>query len=348
MRPWESWNIKGVEPRLARRLLLKLEQDMQAFGRTFASRSATLQDGSRVKLTINKNGINPIFRARQTFAIDDACVDGLYLWVDYNSDGKPDVAFYGDSCGNVWRHIVDPSTPMPIWVGGVWTNIDDVVFGDKELFFVAELDGLRQGIYEKPQIVSHPTAVGAIVIVATGLRGQTQRGSIYGLWDNYGTVAIPLARGDLLSQYIWGSEQTHTSGNSVGRVTSRFSPDWLLDTGWKFDLPTGEYLAAPIDLYASGVDDPTPGDPKWLYSAGSPPTDLYNFYKDSLGNVVLHVGDANSRRWIAVLMGTSGQAPDTVTAWAPIDFNRDGAFTSADAFTGSFTDGAFVLTDDGT
>ncbi|MCG8641588.1 MAG: hypothetical protein MI862_17795, partial [Desulfobacterales bacterium] len=188
--------------------------------------------------------------------------------IDYNSDGKIDVAYAGDLLGNMWKFDLTDSNPA-LWKvafsysdgrpAPLFSAATQPITSAPDVMFHSEVDFDDDA--DKPELM---------VLFATGkFLGETDRGdlsqqSIYGIWDS----GFPLGEWDRVSQTLSERpgakllEQTEVDFRFFNpfylRTLSDHEADWvaLTDTGgvesgthigWFFDLP--------MDLDKDGTRD---------------------------------------------------------------------------------------------
>lgn len=112
--------------------------------------------------------------------------------IDFNGDGKADVAYAGDLLGNLWKFDLTSSTPSS------WS----VAFSGQPLFIARDTAGTRQPITSSPTWIAHPEG-GIMLAFGTG-REMTEADrlnvslqTLYAIWDN--TAITPAASGVTLS-----------------------------------------------------------------------------------------------------------------------------------------------------
>jgi type IV pilus assembly protein PilY1 len=186
--------------------------------------------------------------------------------VDGNRDGKTEVAYAGDLLGNLWRFDLK--------------GADTSRWKVQKFYTAKDASGKRQPITMAPYVVEHPTHKGDLVIFGTGRmltasdKGDTQKQSIYGLWDRYNgpnaaAAVDPLptltkGRSDLQQQTF--SELTVASVDTGNFALSANAVGWYATStggtaepavqtwGWYVDLPkTGEKMVYDMTLYGLGL-----------------------------------------------------------------------------------------------
>ena len=104
--------------------------------------------------------------------------------IDLNGDGKVDIAYAGDLKGNLWKFDLS-STTASNWKMGVKDGSNN----SQPLFVAKPSASVFQPITAAPFWMQHPNG-GIMLVVGTGQnlttadQTSTDRGSVYGIWDN--------------------------------------------------------------------------------------------------------------------------------------------------------------------
>jgi type IV pilus assembly protein PilY1 len=187
--------------------------------------------------------------------------------VDNNRDGKVDMAYAGDLAGNVWRFDLRSSDKDAWTVAKFYTARDG-----------SSATGVRQPITAAPYVVDHPTGQGDLVIVGTGRlltvsdKSNTQKQTVYGIWDRYSKVGAdaaptPLPTASKARTNLQVQTFTELEANSGNFGLSSNAVQWLKDNaagtsdvnnvekwGWFVDLPrNGEKMTYDMTLYGRGL-----------------------------------------------------------------------------------------------
>ncbi|MFQ5350787.1 MAG: PilC/PilY family type IV pilus protein, partial [Thermoanaerobaculia bacterium] len=165
--------------------------------------------------------------------------------IDYNGDGKVDIAYAGDLNGNLWRFNLMAASPA------AW----GVAYGGQPLFQTALVGGVRQAITTAPEVGRHPDsgvmvyiATGRLLSIADGIDKTTQ--AAYGIWDNNWAAGVPIDPLNLLAQQLKGVQ--HISGKAT-RVATNNQPDWTVHRGWM--TPTQIAAASSLDQGERVIQD---------------------------------------------------------------------------------------------
>jgi type IV pilus assembly protein PilY1 len=230
-----------------------------------------------------------------------------------DGDGKVDVVYAGDLKGNLWKFQVGDSDPTK------WS----VDFGKCEPkctpLFQAKHGATPQPIIWPPEVSTHPTGTGALVLFGTGKYlepadiANPDVQAYYGVWDkNDGATTVAVA--DLVQRYISTDSVNDVNGNPVTVRISCDAPDrtiancqkpavsWADKKGWYVDLPSSGERATGIPKLLNGV----------LY---------VNTFIPSAAAC-----DAGGDGWFMALDYATGETP----AFAVFDVNNSGAIDAAD------------------
>jgi type IV pilus assembly protein PilY1 len=127
--------------------------------------------------------------------------------IDFNGDGKADVAYAGDLKGNLWKFDLSSTNPS------LWS----VAYSGSPLFVARDTAGTRQPISTAPTWVVHPDG-GIMLAFGTGRevteadRLDVSLQTLYAVWDN--TTVVPGATSTTLT----GGSVIADSGASYGRT----------------------------------------------------------------------------------------------------------------------------------
>lgn len=180
--------------------------------------------------------------------------------IDGNSDGKVDRAYAGDLAGNVWRFDLSSGD------SSAWTV--------QKFYTAKDASDARQPITAAPYVVDHPTGTGDLILFGTGRlltvsdKSNTQKQTIYGIWDRYttagATLPTPLPSADKDRSHL--QSQTFTALGSGSYSLSSNAVQWYASDakgstdadvtkwGWYVDLPrNGEKMVYDMTLYGRGL-----------------------------------------------------------------------------------------------
>jgi len=192
--------------------------------------------------------------------------------VDLNGDRIPDVAYAGDLKGRLWKFDLSSAG------AGDW----QVAFGGVPLFIAKDANDAAQPITTAPGWMFHPNG-GLMLAFGTGRdltaadRGNTQRQTLYGVWDSTGytlgsepntatgskTVilgtgnnAVTDGRTVLVEQTVSAGVTATTAGNETQLWTVSSNPVPYTGTGarkgWYLDLPTSAEKALDAAQWLEG------------------------------------------------------------------------------------------------
>ncbi|WP_399679298.1 pilus assembly protein [Xenophilus sp.] len=208
--------------------------------------------------------------------------------VDLNGDRIPDVAYAGDLKGRLWKFDLSHASAAN------WS----VAFGGNPLFTAKDASGAAQPITTAPAWLLHPNG-GLMLTFGTGReltsgdRTDTQRQTLYGVWDStkytFGTTTntatssttISFADGNnavagrsaLVQQSVSAGSTATTAGNETKLWTVSSNPVPYSGTdakkGWYLDLPetaersldtaswlSGRLFTFPTKVPATGNQNP--------------------------------------------------------------------------------------------
>jgi len=262
------------------------------------------------------------------------------------------IAIYaGDLKGNLWKFDVS-STDETRW---------KVAFNNDPLVTVTNSAGNVQPIAVMPEIVEHPSKVGAMLVFGTGklfeasdtldtdanVNSKTQ--SFYGIWDNSNIGGaegsrIALTTGNR-NTLLSGTQSPTYSGSQVFYETSPNAPDWTAGKrGWYLDLRTKgeranltpqviEKMVIMVANLPKTADPCENGGQSAIYflnpqtggKAPYPPFDSNNdgqITETDQSNVLVNSGGILSQP-VAQLVSTTGTNPvNNEVTTAPTDFDR--------------------------
>lgn len=174
--------------------------------------------------------------------------------LDANSDGIADYVYAGDLQGNLWRFdLIAPGS----LTSSTTASSYKVAFGNRPLYTATTTDtnGAVQSITAPPDIVSHPSSSGVLVLFGTGRyftsadKSSTDLQTLYGIWDKQvdaqtASSTPVLNRASLQQQTITlQANNVDFSGTSNDvRIVSANAVDWTAKSGWYLDLAVGTAL----------------------------------------------------------------------------------------------------------
>lgn len=240
---------------------------------------------------------------------------------DINGDLVADYAYAGDLHGNLWR--------FDLTSANLTSATPSAAFGGTPLYTAKSSNSLTQPITSAPFLARHPLGTGYIVIFGTGKyiesadsnANTTKAMSLYGIWDQQGSVTPPtLSRSSLQSQSLTNTDvsatftNNGTDVNAVVRTATSNTVTWLNATtgavqqyGWYLDLPqTGEMV----------VNNPYVTGDLLLASTLTPNTDP--------------CADGVTTELMALNPYTGG-----ATAFPALDLNNDGVIDGNDQYNGA-------------
>ena len=237
--------------------------------------------------------------------------------IDKDGDGMSDTVYAGDLFGNMWKFDLSATS------SGDWK-----VSNDGAPLFVAERDGKRQPITERPQVGRGPNGQGWVILFGTGKFMESsdrdvaslQVQSFYGIFDKAtGTTGDIVPRTDLLQQTIiedttksWDEVITNPDGppttvshSTPVRITSANALT-SGNRGWYIDLlppkgPQGEMQ----------VTNPVLRNGRVVFTTLIPNSDLCGY---------------GGRSWLMDMDALSGSR----LPYSPFDLNRDTEYDSDD------------------
>ncbi len=205
---------------------------------------------------------------------------GTPYMADIDGDLIADYAYAGDLRGNLWRFdLISPSGLNAVALDGDLK----VAFNGRPLYsarassVAAGTNNLVQPITAAPQLLSHPSGIGHLVLFGTGKYLETSDAainankamSIYGIWDRQtersDVITTTIATAKLQQQTLGGEQRiTYTSleGNLVSAPANTVSSavvNWYDPVtnpsgklGWYLNLPlNGEQVINPAKVDSS-------------------------------------------------------------------------------------------------
>jgi type IV pilus assembly protein PilY1 len=182
---------------------------------------------------------------------------------DMNGDGVVDVVYAGDLNGNLWKFLVGDATPSNWQVDFSTATCGTSPPACVPLFVAQDAAGTpnRQPILWPPEVATHPSGTGAMVLFGTGKYlesgdiGTTSVQTYYGVRDNndalistVGTTAGTRASGLSQLSVSTGSQTVNSVIYNTRTVTGTVGT-----SGWYLDLPTSGERATGIPKLINGI-----------------------------------------------------------------------------------------------
>jgi hypothetical protein len=219
----------AVSQRVARKQV-RLLQQRNLLNLPFLLQRVRLPDGTRVKVTINQNGIIPTYRVKSIPRAQMECLYGDPVFYAPYGETTPVRAFVGKNCSDgIGRLVI---RDVLAW-DGLLPMADHVTYGD-DLAVVFERQG--EAFWLKPEIKAHPCGVGVVgfAMSATATAYEVYIKVFDAAPDDY---PIPLA--DLVEQTI--IFEGAFSGQPTARVFSNNAIDWI------WEEKRGHYISLGIE-----------------------------------------------------------------------------------------------------
>lgn len=237
--------------------------------------------------------------------------------VDVDGDYYIDYVYAGDLQGNMWKFDFTGSI-------GAWSIAYGSTPSPAPLYQAKSPDGTVQPITTRPEVTTHPTGAGYLVLFGTGkyleqvtdintTTAKTQ--TFYGIWDNNAQVtSVTTRNSNILRQQAVDAETSawrHVTNNPI---------NWSTDEGWYIDLclNSAGSGACASNYGEKQVSNPILVNGRIIFTTLLPST------------VSCTAGGSS---WLMELDFANGGQ----TLTSPFDTNADSAFNSSDtvAFGGS-------------
>ena len=240
--------------------------------------------------------------------------------VDNDADGRIDMAYAGDTVGNLWRFDLNSGNSTE------WTA---------QLMYTARdqsAPAKRQPITGAPYVMRHPTGTGDLVMFATGRfvtnadKESTQQQSVYGIWDRYSTKGATTP--NVLPTSTKGRTSLHQQTfTAVGDMAA----------GANHDPRKGNFKLSgdPVTWYKanSGVDDNAVNSWGWyvdLPRAGEKVVNDLYLYGKSLVFASIRTAEDPCQSDISGTIYAIDPNDGGKTDYPAFDMNNDGVFTAND------------------
>lgn len=237
--------------------------------------------------------------------------------VDVDGDYYVDYVYAGDLQGNMWKFDLTGSI-------GAWSIAYGSGPSPDPLYQAKSPDGTVQPITTRPEVTTHPTGTGYLVLFGTGkyleqvtdvntTTAKTQ--SFYGIWDNNAQVTSVTTRNNSILR-----QQAVDAETSAWRHVTNNPINWSTDEGWYIDLCLN---TAGSGACANNYGEKQVSNPVLINGR--------IFFTTLLPSTVSCTAGGSS--WLMVLDFANGGQ----TLVSPFDTNADSSFNTSDtvAFGGT-------------